>query len=559
MNIDPSLILYDEIFDDKEQNINELLENIPSDLIIKFLCYVNALLSGSDVADIKAKQIKIFKKFFDRFQESLKLKIITHLKDNRIFFLRPFLLEFIHRELIRNKDIPDFIDTDPQREINIFKAYLLISQEVQKKYSTIDEEIDRENLFAQSFWPLMAYQYDLDGNFNANFQLLKGALYLSHFKKNSQLSKYYDEFIKRNSCSSGMEYFLKLVSFLFQAYSQNEVKFICKDNTDATYVHFILDRIQYISDSRNFLTYNGLKEHPIYEAINGELYIIDWNFWGRKLYDGLIRDFYQQTSISNEFKTFPDFLSKFSKDIAEDQLFKKVMGLCFCKKYCEYSFDEFPTKNPVDFYLRYNQYIFLFEFKNNYFSSGPLSTGKYDSIIEEINKKMNFSKNGKKRAKGIPQIVRQMKEVSDIFKTKDGKITRKIKIRNVVIFPIIVYSDKFFGMPGVNDYLNGEFRKQIQGMNELNFGKIENLILISIDFFFYNLKLLAGCTITDFIGQIKTFNYQIEKSKKIHSKSHDQKDYLRIFRTFEEINEDKKAHNQLTLKELFKHFDISLL
>lgn len=559
MNIDASLILYDEIFDDKEQNINEILEDIPSDLIIKFLCYVNALLSGSDVADIKAKQIKIFKKFFDRFPESLKLKIITHLKDNRIFFLKPFLLEFIHRELIRNKAIPDFIDTDPQHEINIFKAYLLISQEVQKKYSTNDEEIDRENLFTQMFWPLMAYQFDLDGNFNANFQLLKGALYLSHFKKNSQFLKYYDEFIKRNGCSSGMEYFLKLVSFLFQAYSQNEVKFICKNNTDATYNHFILDRIQYISDSRNFLTYNGLKERPFYKALDGDLYIIDWNLWGRKLYDGLIRDFYQQTSISNEFKIFPDFLARFSKDIAEDQLFKKLMLLCFNKKYCQCLFDEFPTKNPVDFYLRYNRYIFLFEFKNNYFSSEPLSIGKYGSMIDEINKKMNSSRRGKKRAKGIPQIVEQIKELSTFFKDNDGSIPGNIKIHNMVIFPIIVYSDKFFGIPGVNDYLNIEFRKQIHNLKELNFGKIENIILISIDFFFYNLKLLTNGTISDFINQLKTFNSQIDKSKKKHNKSYDQKDYLRIFRTFEEINEDKKMDNQLTLRELFKHFDISLL
>lgn len=241
------------------------------------------------------------------------------------------------------------------------------------------------------------------------------------------------------------------------------------------------------------------------------------------------------TSVHQKFKSFPDFLSKFSKEVSEDILFHQILNACFKESSTELIFDRFPSNHPADCYIRYNQYVFLVEFKNSSFSSKSLDSGSFGLIRGEIDRKMNSWNDYKKRGKGVPQIINQIKNLNETLEFCINSNGSKIKIRNVIIFPIIIYTDKMFGMPGINDYLNTEFSKSLKELNNLKFKKVEDLILLDINFFIRNIERFQYSKIRSLKDLLLDYNSVIQTRKKKHNTKPEIDKYDMLFDNFEDI------------------------
>lgn len=105
----------------------------------------------------------------------------------------------------------------------------------------------------------------------------------------------------------------------------------------------------------------------------------------------------------------------------------------------------------------------------------------------------------------------------------------------MVIIPIVVYSDKMFGMPGVNDYLNSEFLKYKSKLSNLNFKKIEDLTLININFFIQNADAFRSGNIRLFMDLVTDYRSKIKKRKQNHKSNPDIRKYDQLFDSFEDI------------------------
>lgn len=118
---------YSDIFNEPEPDIDFLLKEIPSSMIITLLGYINSeLYLKSD----NKTQIKIFRKVTERFDLKTKTEVYNNLsrlnKENskiNVFTIK-INLEFIHYVLINYENF-DYKDSTPENELNFFKAYLL--------------------------------------------------------------------------------------------------------------------------------------------------------------------------------------------------------------------------------------------------------------------------------------------------------------------------------------------------------------------------------------------------------------------------------------------------
>ena len=132
-----------------------------------------------------------------------------------------------------------------------------------------------------------------------------------------------------------------------------------------------------------------------------------------------------------------------------------------------------------DGYVRDNKILYIFEMKDNLISSDVIVNGDFESIKGVLIDKFFISRNRKEsQSKGIKQLVKTIKHMSQ----SQFSFDEKIKINKTKVYPIIIYTDSFCSMPGVNDFLNGLYQEECTAL-KLNL-KLANLTLINLETMF---------------------------------------------------------------------------
>ncbi|AFU69507.1 hypothetical protein P700755_002780 [Psychroflexus torquis ATCC 700755] len=209
---------YSDIFNEPEPDIDFLLKEIPSSMIITLLSYINSeLYLNSD----NKTQIKIFQKVTERFDFTIKTEIYNSL--NRLIQENPRIniftikinLEFIHYVLVNCENF-DYEDSTPENELNFFKVYLLITNIVTEKYKPKDlsQNPKKDQFFREYLWPIIVDQIDINQTANPVVSLIKGLNLLNYFKE-SEYSENVDIFLSKNGETDIWNYILKLLNSSF--------------------------------------------------------------------------------------------------------------------------------------------------------------------------------------------------------------------------------------------------------------------------------------------------------------------------------------------------------
>jgi hypothetical protein len=230
--------------------------------------------------------------------------------------------------------------------------------------------------------------------------------------------------------------------------------------------------------------YSGIKSKPLIKLEDGSYLILSWPFLQNKMYEGLLFDFYQHSGIKTlpEFKEFRDLKKLTGGDVTEKYLCQKLLSACFTNKNQVLKFDDTSESGLPDAYYRQGNNVMLIEIKDVYFAAKAINSYSYEKIVGAINEKWNNPK------KGTGQLVKQLKSlVSKPFEDIPGYK----KNANVIIYPVLVYGDVLFSMPGINDFVERSFRKEIiaQGLDK-PFKKIMPLTMIDIAFLITNFHRL---------------------------------------------------------------------
>lgn len=210
-----------------------------------------------------------------------------------------------------------------------------------------------------------------------------------------------------------------------------------------------------------------------------------------------------------KYSNLSDFKKIIAKKITEELLFQKLLTAILPQEHKVLLFDLNHRDSFPDCYYRDGNRVLLIEIKDAYFPSTSIDSNSFEKIKQSIDEKYNSKK------KGTGQIIKQLIELKK--KPFEDNPSYKDSSR-LEIYPVIIYTDSHFDMPGVNRYLAEELDNKIKQNNLQNeYRKIHSLAFININFLIENIIALQKKE-NSLFSLIEEFNKFISVFSKKHRK-----------------------------------------
>ncbi|MBK6544241.1 MAG: hypothetical protein IPG12_03010 [Saprospiraceae bacterium] len=507
---------YKDIFPGGKDNFNDLISNIPTKALLTNLAVLNSQIY------FKKPEKEILNLFLRRAPQQLEF-IYKKLRDfnftqqtNWHLFSEYYITEMMMRVIQFANSSEE--DTTPENDFNIFKAYLLIVDEINSKLDSISESIavDPDHSFNSMSWPIMAKQYQFNQFPLGVFQTLKTAVLVDELRKDTKIRERIDEFEQMLGMS--IENYAKHL---------NEISLLSKDvNKDGYTVpqffffleeakiqflnHLLIDLNNITSMDKFDLDYLAIKKFPLLKHKNNGFIFLNRNFFKNKIYNAFILDLYYSTDMDSIFKGFPNFKKHIGEVVSEKRIFIPIISSIYSSKHYHLHFGD-DKKGEPDCYLRFGNKIFLFEFKDYLMPSRVVQSYDFNVVKSEID--LKFIQNEKGRSKGITQLLNTINYLNSKSYDFDDLVKAKVNRGKLEIYPIIVYSDFSYSMPGVNNYLVKLFLKQLP---DHSFKQVFNPVMINLDFFFQYLphlqKTKLDKLIEDYLKNLRNAKSNTRKS-----------------------------------------------
>ena len=489
---------------------------------------------------IMENQIKKYFIFFQKTGQSTKMiffwtysKYIANKNNSKlIFFSEWTITENIKFELLNYRpEKVDYLDTTPQDELKIFLSYLMfvdeLLDETEKKYTDAVSSIatQKEELwFAKNTWTLQLPQLEFQYKINPVFEALKGYVLLSELQKKFESEKYIEKYLSIygfDSPWSLVSSFFNVLDKSIQLKNENTFPILLLPE-ESPYLDFfeskVFDVSEYQSSRPLQVRYKGIKVKPLIKIGNRQYLVLNWSFLFSQMYLGLLFDFYNKSGVKAIYKSIPDLKSETGKEISEIKLFRPVLKNIFQSKYQVLHFAD--SDGETDAYLREGNYIYLFEFKDILFPDAAIESLEFDSIKKIFDSKLIQGINGS--PKGITQILNNINFLSSNVFSFDNFENIGIKRRNISICPIIIYDSMQFMLPGLNNYLNTQFKELMsKTSSEVCFKRVFPVTLVSLDYLYRNTDNFQQLKLYKFFGKyhecINAYKAKQQKSASISS------------------------------------------
>lgn len=472
---------YSDIIDGNPENLKDLLSKIPTKALLFTIAGISSLI------DANYTQIEIIRFFFRRdFQklDDLVPKFRKYYSSN-LSQLSIFHKFYLNRLAIAGLSNPNNRneDTTPEEDWFIFKAYIIVVSEYLIKQKEIYEtESSKEvEAFNKLTWPVMAEQYQFREQEYDYFDMIRTITLVDELVKRG-----FDNELKKFSQLIGcpvLDYIYNIDGII---HHQEELEingwkipsfFIKVDKKNAFLFNGLALDIQKITEEMNFDdNYLALKKFPLLKHGDDVFVVLNRDFLASKIYNGFVFDFYQRSGIKSVYKDFAEFKSFIGKEISEERLFKSMLKSIYTKKHNVLIFSK--DDSHPDCYLRIGHRIFLIEFKDYLMASKTMTSYNAEIFQKKLN--LQFIENDKKNPKGVSQLANQIRFLENSEYDFDIYTNSKIRRSKIEIYPIIVFTDLQYTMPGINSYLVKCFWTKYE--DKSLFKEVNDPIMISMSF-----------------------------------------------------------------------------
>ena len=369
------------------------------------------------------------------------------------------------------------IDTD-RDELNIFKSILWVNEFFNEKEKNIilPHESNMSQI-AQAFITLKFSTADL-GLYDDINRELGNLLYVSFYKlkklikflrkeNKEYLNKIYEYFNvadEKELLTRVAELYVNVAKIV----GKNRF-FEVKDNEQQNFLDSLIAKEIKIEDD-----FVNIRNYPVYKKTDGTYIVLNPFFIMDKFTISL--KFFLVKFFGNNIQG--DFSNFYNKDFSEKFLMKKLFDSIFDYKYFvkKKTLGEEEAKDEPDYYFRYNNKIFIFEYKDILINKNVKVSRDIEIILSELKKKLLQNKTSDK---GIGQLVKHINNIdNNEFPFDDGIKTNK----SLKIYPILVLSDRKLEILGINYQFNQWFRDELDGLSHKNI-KIQDLVVMSLDSF----------------------------------------------------------------------------
>lgn len=484
----------------------DLLIGICPEKLLMILGKTSAsLLMGVNSQQIFSSYTSSFTSHFFR-TEILKINMSLSSSPNNVLFNEKANFQFL-RFVVENFQVLNENkqeDDSEILEINFFRAYLMINQSIyESENGDIFKEIPAEHFleFAQILMMKKTISEQESADFFSDLVKIKAQLHYFYLNHKDIL----EEFFKMNAITEPDLWIFEIFRILTLADNYENIAFQIEYNhwienyCDSILISNIIEK-RTISDV-------DLKLHTLYKR-GEKYYVLNWSHFGQHLFHKINFQLYNlYRKKHNPDLPFSDFKSLISTEVSEKIVFRKAIEKCFGRKGTFISYDKTVFDGFPDAYLRYNNIVFVFEFKDNDLSKEFIRDDSYQSAKTFIDERfiMNTEKS-KDKPKGISQLINVIKSLNEKIKLVDPLLLKKYKKSSIEIFPVIVVSENMFSLPAVESYLTKEFRKV--KLLKTDFRRINDLAVINISYLIHYFLNAEKC---DFFSILKAY---IPKKKK---------------------------------------------
>jgi hypothetical protein len=479
---------YSNIFPDQPiPNIEDLLSDVSSKLVIGILSYINGRLYINESIE---EQEYLFNLMIERLNKVEIDKIKTNYdsfvanysrKDIYIFPLYT-LLQLIEWEVVNNRRIA-YTESTAEQELKILQAILIYNERLDESHKNKGQVEKKGEVFYKIIWESFLPQLEFTRRKLFFSQFLIGFDFIDYLEKNHL--KHLESYFKYLNVTEKEDIFRGIFEFMINGYNKEgnsyrnnfPVEIIQKNKLlEPLVLDLELLNIQEYINSGNDKYFKGLRKYPLLKHDKDTFDVVNWNFVTDKMTTNeLIFDFYYNSTIKNDIP-FHDFKSEIGMEFSEKNFLVSFLKNTFKDSKYLHQTSEDNEAITSDYYLRLDNKIILIEYKD-YIMADSLKNSSYNQIKEYFN--TNFIKSENGRAKGVTQLISQIDKIDKDYQTIEDFSKIGLDKSRLLIFPVIITKDFSFNVNGLNQYLNNHFKKEIKDKN-LSFFLINDLILLDL-------------------------------------------------------------------------------
>lgn len=570
-------IRYSQLFDEPRPNISRLFQDYPSMGILGSLVMINNKLLAQGAN--KKTQLELLTDISTDYQPELRKAVFARaiplIMDGYVFFSLPAIVELINREFINFRDF-EMTEMPEYEGLNILKAIIAVSDEISERDTFIFKDsiegakLGGENLI-KLLWPHLIQQFEFYNKPDPIPECYKGMAFISYLERHPKFGRIAKSYFESLGCSGGQDYLHRIISLVTEYIQRDE-----SSNNQDEFFHvkvgtyepvleaLVIDPNEIRNNPEKQVDYRGLKEKPLHKIGENHYIISYWPYLVNALFNGLIFSFYSKSTIATLFtsmntegkskkainKGLGNFKGTIGKEFSEDVLFKGTMTRCFGRKHETLLFFEDNEKFNPDCYYRKGNHLFIIEFKDYLLNAEVIQSNSYEKIKEEIDKKFVFhttESNGKTKIKekGVSQLARNIELLHSnpnlFWELDPGAANKKLTLKKMNIFPVIVQTNIYFDVPGINDYLNQIIQHRLTP-TATSFRSIKPFTMVNFSYFFDRLLLFSDARL-ELNQEFDFYHHKINRLKSKTRKSYSGEDWFKSLMPFSIINsEDFKKH-----------------
>lgn len=495
------LLDYEEYYGEKKtiDDARNLINDIPSESLINYISGINCNLYLKENDDESQRlQIVLAKGLLRLIGPDAERKYVEVInKQNNaghapMIFWNYTNLQFYNLifENFNNLTCRDLTSTELQ---NFFKAYLILNGIANNRVNIDKEEFDvtiAENSFESMLMTNFIYQKDYASTLDYANQVTRGVMLFRYLENDSNFSSVMTDFYQEKKVIGHLEMFRNLMALFVEVGIGTENRKQIADLSGLAKGGFVtpayIDTLcinESISNYQADQSFTTLRNKFLYKIAENKYYILDVNFMIDHFYKAqvfTINNFLKEKGITKEF------LSIKGKDFSDAIYFPTVMKICF-PNYIKYFGEQcINSKNEelCDGYIRNGNKLILIEFKDVLLNASVKNAADKVKLFNEFRTK--FVENQKGSPKGMSQLKAAISDIDENLVCFDHELSPE----DLVIFPIIVYTDLSFGTDGLNEHYREKFNEMIKDLN-LKKVSVQNLTFINLNFFEFSQDYFA--------------------------------------------------------------------
>lgn len=384
-------------------------------------------------------------------------------------------------------------------EIQLFKALLLINDEIDKEHTASTSKIATLYPNNEPAALLMTYSfptYDVD-NFDfteyVSCQVVKCKILFQFLQASPEGQKLLEEFCKYYGVNIWEDFFVSIaptiLSWANRANPGSVTITLKNDHELAKNSEFLKKFAIPTYDSETDYDYKQLRDNPLVQLNALEYLVTHPMFLFDKFFKG---QYFLLAAINKKNKIIKDdFRSWYTTNFSEGACFNFLLKRTMHAADVLLVDKEFGEDGAPDGYIRHNKTIELYESKDVLLNGKIKQSHNIQELSEALVEKFVVDK---KRDVGIRQLAANIKRVLTASIKKDSGFNPT----EVKIYPYLVVHDVMYRTPGVNEILNVHFEQERQKLatEGLNISNVKDLIIIDIDTFILIDQYLSSGSLT---------------------------------------------------------------